>query len=240
MFQRKQDYRHLIVPLTLFWLSAWFPFTSTSWVLTFFCLAVVATSVAIVRGGDRNGRGNAFLRQLLIVIACAILVTGTAVTLLVFALGPSAGGYIVLYFVLGWAGLAFVYSGSLCRSLAASRRLRVGVVAVLFLSTWSWVSAIRMHRLAGLSDTPEQACILVSGSLSEYSPPSSFTEMRLPLVYSDRTGPTGTVVFDYHALAVVPDESPRVYNWSKRLMRFELLDLKRNRYLPKECPELSG
>lgn len=91
------------------------------------------------------------------------------------------------------------------------------------------------HRGA-LGETSE-ACILVPKPVRYDTELTSIWKMRLPEVATSRTGPTGTTILDYHAILVEPsDDETRIYNWSKRWMRFDVLDKKRNRYLPTKCP----
>lgn len=115
--------------------------------------------------------------------------------------------------------------------------LGIGFWVLFLLASWSWVSAISMYVHHGVSHDTDVACILVPKSVRYDTELNSIWKMRLPEVATNGTGPTGTVILDYHAILVTPEnEQIEVYNWSKKRMRFEALDTKRNPYLPTVCP----
>ena len=92
-----------------------------------------------------------------------------------------------------------------------------------------------VHR--GVPDDTVKSCILVPGPGNHDTELTSIWDMRLPYVVESRTGPTGSVILNYHAILVAQTNAgPEVYNWSKRRLRFEVLDTKRNPYLPTVCP----
>jgi len=114
-----------------------------------------------------------------------------------------------------------------------------GVVVLVMLGSLSWLSALRMATHSGVRAGPADACIVTIVSSEEFRRPSTIWEMRLPDFVSTHTGPTGSVVFDYHAVLFVPGDPPTAYNWSKWRMRFEgPLDMGRNKYMvPRSCPD---
>lgn len=94
-----------------------------------------------------------------------------------------------------------------------------------------------MYFHIGAANDTGTSCILVPKALRYDNELSSVWDMRLTDVASNSTGPTGTVILDYHAILVVPsDGQAEIYNWSKKWMRFQRLEIKRNPYLPTDCP----
>ena len=146
-------------------------------------------------------------------------------------------GAITLFFVIGFVGYLLMISTILAPSQTLSENLGTGLVVLFLMATWSWGSAIGMYNHRGAHADTNEACILVP-KLSRYDTKLSYIwEMRLPEIATSRTGPTGTVILDYHAILVAPTDGRTVlYNWSKKWMRFEILDAERNPYLPTTCP----
>ena len=101
---------------------------------------------------------------------------------------------------------------------------------------WFRGSALAMYVNLGVSNEYDKSCILAITPNGYDSELNSIWEMRLPQVMSRRTGPTGTVILDYHAILVAQNSIPEVNNWLKKRLRFEKLDLTRNPYLPTVCP----
>ena len=94
-----------------------------------------------------------------------------------------------------------------------------------------------MYFHYGAASDTATAFILVPNPIRYDTKLSSIWEMRLPEIATSRTGPTGTLILDYHAILVMSSSGrTELYNWSKKRMRFEILDTERNPYLPTECP----
>lgn len=170
------------------------------------------------------------------VLGFAFMIFGGVYALLAYALSTPAAGYLVAYNVIGWVALAMALAGWFGSCWINSRRFWGGCLILVALATWSWVSSTRMKLHVGADGDTSAYCIMVPISYFKYAPISSLWDMRLPGFASTWTGPTGTTILEYHAVLIGPDAAATVYNWSKRSMRFEPLDKKRNPSLPKSCP----
>ncbi len=149
--------------------------------------------------------------------------------------GTSANGAIFLFYVIGFVGYLLMLSTVL--SPERLRRGYRGAALLVLLASWSWASAIAMYVHRGAEQQAKDACILVPDPSDYTLKLDSIWEMRLPEIRSRRTSPSGSYIWEYHAILVVPkDGRPEHYNWSKKWMRFERLDPVRNPYLPKTCP----
>jgi len=169
-------------------------------------------------------------------LSVLVVIVGALLTFAASALGTPVDGVITFFFVLGLAGYLSTIA-SILSPYPASNRLRDIGPLVLLLASWSWISALGMHHHRGALGDTSEACILVPKPARYNTELTSIWEMRFPEVATSRTGPTGTTILDYHAILVAPsDQETRVYNWSKRWMRFDVLDKKRNPYLPMACP----
>ena len=217
------------------WITSWFPSAPDRWAILVgsVCgLGVLAAVLAQKRRLERPWpkaalRGSAIL----------VLIGGSLLAFGAWALGTSADGAIALFFALGFAGYLHLLALMLSPANTSSRFDSAGWLVVMLMATWSWGSALAMYVHRGAAGTPDEACILVPTPLGYETELTSLWEMRLPEIVTSRTGPTGSHILDYHAILVRPfDDQPEVYNWSKRRMRFELLDRKRNPYLPTSCP----
>ncbi|MBU2867567.1 hypothetical protein [Pacificibacter marinus] len=143
----------------------------------------------------------------------------------------------MLFYILGGVGYIL-----LIRAVSSPKQnLRVyrciGALVLCLMASWSWASAISMYAHRGAAEHADTACILIPNP-SEYDTKlNSIWEMRLPQVRSQRTSPSGSYIWEYHAILVTQiDGRTEHYNWSKKWMRFERLDPVRNPYLPKTCP----
>lgn len=156
---------------------------------------------------------------------------------LVRAVGTPVEGAITLFFTLGVVGYFFLIRDILSPRQTSKSHLGTGSVMLILLAAWSWASALSMYFHIGSANDIDTSCILVPKSLRYDTELSSVWGMRLAEVATSSTGPTGTTILDYHAILVVPsDGQAEIYNWSKKWMRFERLDIKRNPYLPRDCP----
>ncbi|WP_425081133.1 hypothetical protein [Ruegeria arenilitoris] len=171
------------------------------------------------------------------VLTVLVLIGGALLAFVALALGTPVDGAITLFFVVGFAGYLQLLADIITPRRTSRWFPRRGFLILFLLATWSWVSAISMYVHRGAVSDTQEACILVPEPTRYDTELISIWEMRLPEVATSRTGPTGTVILDYHAILVTPsDERTEVYNWSKKRMRFEILDTKLNRYLPTLCP----
>ncbi len=154
---------------------------------------------------------------------------------LVYAvLSQTADGYVVLINLLGWTALVAVLRNALKLSNRNSPKVFwIGVLCLALLAGWSWLSAASMKLHAGVRHETTQVCILATTASHDYVPVTSIWEMRIPSIMS--TWQVRSYIMSYHALLVVHDNPVKVYNWSKKWMRFEPLDLKRNPYVPTSC-----
>ncbi len=169
------------------------------------------------------------------VLAIALLIIGALLALMTWVEGTSANGAIMLFYVFGFVGYFLLFSA--VRSFERTRRRFWGAGILVLLSIWSWASAIGMYNHHGTKGQSDISCILVPNP-SEYDMElTSIWQMRLPLIGSRRTSPSGSYIWEYHAILVTQtDGRTEHYNWSKKWMRFERLDPVRNPYLPKTCP----
>ena len=217
------------------WISSWLPTSADRWVIytvAGLCLGLVAALLVQRILGDHHWPAKAVSG-----LGYIALIGGALLTFLAGALGTPAEGAITLFFALGLAGYVFLIRDILSRRQTSKSHLGTGSVMLVLLAAWSWASALSMYFHIGSTNDTDASCILVPKSLRYNTELSSVWEMRLAEVVESNTGPTGTVILDYHAILVVPsDGQAEIYNWSKRWMRFERLDIKRNPYLPRDCP----
>ena len=215
----------------LFWLSSWFPTApdrGAVFVAVGCTLGLIAAHLAPKPRSKRAGPSKAAT-----VLAIALLIIGALLALMTWAEGTSANGAIMLFYVLGVVGYLLMIRAV----LSPNQTKRAGALVLCLMASWSWASAISMCVHRGAQTRARDACILVPNP-SEYDTElTSIWEMRLPQVRSRRTSPSGSYIWEYHAILVAQiDGQVEHYNWSKKWMRFERLDPIRNPYLPKTCP----
>jgi hypothetical protein len=218
------------------WISSWFPTSPDIWSISTaagFILGLIAALRVQRLLGDRS-----WPARIVSVLAYLALIGGALSALLVWAIGTPVDGAIWLFSSLGFVGYLLMISDVLSPVQGSKGHFGTGTVVLVLISAWSWASASSMYFHRGVPNDTVAACILVPKSLHYDTALNSIWEMRLPEVATNRTGPTGTVILNYHAILVVPyNRQTRIYNWSKKWMRFEILDPERNPYLPRECPK---
>lgn len=219
-----------------FWISSWFPTTGDRWAVlgaAFCILGLFAAFLAKPYVKERK-----WPAKITVVLALAGLVCGVLLSVAVRAVGTPVDGAMTLFHVLGGVAYLWMIAGVLTPETVQTRRSYLGRTALLGLAAWSWGSATAMYLHLGAAEDTQTACILVPRSLAYDTEVRSVWRMRLPEIASNRTGQTGMVILNYHAVLVVPSsEGARIYNWSKRRLRFETLDPQRNPYVPMDCPD---
>ena len=221
--------------VTIVWISGWFPSDFKWWHALIAAVAVLLQALALWLSRSERG-GRLLMRRACLALAVLALISGLCFAFAARAVGTPVDGGLALFHTIGWSAY-FYWIASLSRpSKSAIESIGRGGGVLLALAAWSWMSALSMHSHRGAVGNTGNACILVSVSPIDERPLSSFWRMRLPEVASSVTGPTGSTILYYHAVLVVPDGTPSLYNWSKKRMRFEPLDRTRNPYLPEECP----
>ena len=181
---------------------------------------------------DAAGKTRVF--KLLVFAAFLVLIAGVVAWVLVSGTGTWAEAAITLFVAAGLA--AFV---RMCANVVARRTELLGGtgkagLVLVFLAAWSWAHACAMYAHRGVAGDREAACIIAPIGTDYTKLVTRLADMRLPFVVS--TARIKSHIWAYHAILVAPENVPSHYNWSKLKMRFEPLDLKRNPYLPKECP----
>lgn len=233
-----QDRGDLAIGLvTAFWLSAWMPLPPDPAfvVAAFFALAAI---IFTLRAISEHSTSRKVLAWVFATLGAFALLFGLPYALLAAAAGTYADGYLAAYQAIGWTALAIPLAGRFGFARLNSKRLILtGSLTMIALATLSWGSAARMKLHAGAVGDTSSACILMPISMDVYAPVTALRDMRLPAFASTWTGPTGTVTLSYHALLLVPGPGAPAYNWSKTAMRFEVLDRKRNPYIPDGCPD---
>ena len=218
--------------ITAFWVSSWFP---TDPVIKTIGLALLVVLLLLTALGfrTRDAAKTPVFNLLCFLVVC-VLIVGVVDAALIWAVGTPAEGANALIWVIGLA--AFV---RMCANVVARRTEflggtgKAGLVLVL-LAAWSWTHAFAMYAHRGVAVDREAACIIAPVGTDYTKLVTRLADMRLPFVVS--TARIKSHIWAYHAILVAPENVPSHYNWSKLKMRFEPLDLKRNPYLPKECP----
>lgn len=219
----------------VFWISSWFPASFERWAVFVVAICILGLLSALL--AQRSLKERRWPAKALLVLAVLVLIGGAFLVSVVWAIGTPVGGAITLFFVVGLAGYLHMIASILAPSQTFKWHLGIGPLVLFLLASWSWASALGMYVHRGASDNTDEACILVPRPVRYDTELSSIWEMRLPEIATSRTGPTGTTILDYHAILVAPsDEETQVYNWSKRRMRFDVLDKELNPYLPTTCP----
>jgi hypothetical protein len=217
------------------WISSWFPTSAGIWAIyttAGLILGLIAALLVQRRLGDR-----AWPVRTVSVLAYIVLIGGALFALIVMAAGSPVDGAISFFLSLGFVGYLLMIRDILLPEKTSKVYLGTGSVVLVVIAAWSWTSALSMYFHRGGPNDTDAACILVPKSLRYDTALDSIWEMRLAEVATSRTGPTGTVNLNYHAILVVPsDRQTKIYNWSKRQMRFETLNPVRNPYIPKDCP----
>ncbi|MEP0963660.1 MAG: hypothetical protein ABJQ70_11390 [Roseobacter sp.] len=184
-----------------------------------------------------GAQGHRRLTKALSVLSVLVLIGGVFCAILTGAIGTPVDGMNTLFFAVGFAGHLHMIASDFTYHKPSKPFFGIGMLVLYFLAGWSWVSALGMYVHNGATGYTDEACILASKSGRYDTELNSIWEMRLPEVATSRTGPTGTTILDYHAILIEQsDVETKIYNWSKRRIRFEVLDKKRNPYLPTTCP----
>ena len=219
----------------LFWISSWFPASAGKWAIFVAAgciLGLIAAHLARKPPGELVWPAKATLA-----LAFVLLIGGPLLALRAWAKGTSVDGGLTLFFVLGFVGYLFMISRILTPGQTLGRYRHAGLVVLFLIAIWSWASAISMYSHRGANRYTKNACILVPKPTEYDTKLSSIWEMRLPQIASRTTSPNGRYIWSYHAILVAQiDGGTEHYNWSKKWMRFEILDAERNPYLPTKCP----
>ncbi|MEY8118893.1 hypothetical protein AB9F26_11575 [Falsihalocynthiibacter sp. BN13B15] len=219
----------------IYWVSSWFPVSADRWAVFTVAGCILGLIAALL--AQKSLEEHRWPAKVFSVLAFLLLIGGTFFAFMTSAVGTPAVGFIVLFFTLG--GVGYLLMIRTVFALGQTNRMSHGAgFAVLFLlATWSWASALGMYFHVGAANDTTAACILVPKPNNYDTELNSVWEMRLPEFATSRTGPTGTTILDYHAILVTSSRGQaELYNWSKKRMRFEILNLERNPYLPTECP----
>ena len=217
----------------LFWISSWFPTVPERGAI----FAAVACILGLIAAhlAPKSLSERIWPSKAPAALALTLLILGAALALMTWAEGTSANEAIFLFYVVGFVGYLLMVSGVL--SPERVRRGYWGAGLLGLLAIWSWASAIGMYVHRGAKQYADDACILVPDPSDYTTKLESLWEMRLPEIRSRRTSPSGSYIWEYHAILVAQtDGRVEHYNWSKKWMRFERLDPVRNPYLPKTCP----
>jgi len=221
--------------ILLFWISCWFPTSpdNKSIIVAVCCiLGLGAAYLAKKMIGER-----VWPSWVMLVLACLVLFIGGFLVFRTWIVRTPAEAGITLFMVLGFVGYLLLIGTLLSPRPAVGRHRSKCVAALLILAIWSWTSAIRMHLHIGAGPRTDGACILVPDPADYETKLSSVLHMRLPQITSVRTSWKIGYIWNYHAILVIPvDGGAEHYNWSKKWMRFEILDPVRNPYLPMTCP----
>lgn len=221
--------------LLIFWISSWFPTSADQWaiIVGIVCiLGLIAAHMAQKSLGDLGWPAKATSA-----LAFVTLFGGSIYALMRWAGRTSVDGAITFFFVLGLVGYLFLIRTILDPRQVSSRFRGTGLVVLFLVAIWSWASAIHMYSHHGADRYTDNACVLVPKPTEYDTELTSVWEMRLPQIASKRTRPNGSYIFQYHAILVAQiDGRTELYNWSKKWMRFEILDAERNPYVPTRCP----
>jgi hypothetical protein len=219
----------------LFWISSWFPSAPDRWSII---VATVSICGLIAAHLARKVIGNrVWPAKVASVFAVIALIGGILLVLLRLPERTSVDAGITFFFVLGGVGYLLLLRSIMDPRESTILRRGMGVMLLSVLAIWSWGSAVRMYSHFGADRYISDACILVPNPSEYDSELTSIWDMRLSLVAASRVRPSGSYLWEYHAILVAQvDGGVQQYNWSKKWMRFELLDPVRSPYLPKKCP----
>lgn len=219
----------------IFWISSWFPTAPDRGAIFVAAGCILGLIAAHLTAKPQSKRTRP--SKTTAALAVALLIIGALLALMTWVEGTSANGAIMLFYVLGFVGYLLLFSAALSSEQALRGYPLVGGVVLCLMASWSWASAIGMYAHRGATEHADTACILVPNPSDYDTELNSIWEMRLPQVGSRRTSPSGSYLWEYHAILVAQtDGRTGHYNWSKKWMRFERLDPVRNPYLPRICP----
>ena len=219
----------------MFWISSWFPTSPDKWAICIVAgciLGLIAAHLAQKRVGELS-----WLAKATSALAFVVLIGGVFFVLMRWAERTSVDGGITFFFVLGFVGYLFLIRTILDPSQTSNGYPGTGLVVLSLLAIWSWASAVGMYSHRGAKGYTNDACILTPKPNPYDTELTSIWEMRLPQVASTRVRPWGSYIWEYHAILVAQiDGRTEQYNWSKKWIRFEILDPVRSPYLPEKCP----
>lgn len=219
----------------IFWISSWFPAAPERGAIFAVAGCILGLSAAHLTAKPQSKCTRP--SKAIAVLATAISIIGALLALMTWAEGTSTNGAIMLFYVLGFVGYILMVRAALSSEPTLHGYPRAGAVVLCLMASWSWASAIGMYVHRGVETHADTACILVTNPSHYDTKLNSLWGMRLPQVRSGRTSPSGSYIWDYHAILVAQtDGRVEHYNWSKKWMRFDRLDPVRNPYLPKTCP----
>lgn len=219
----------------MFWISSWFPTSPDTWAVCGVAgcvLGLIAAHFAQKRVGERIWPAKAASA-----LAFVVLICGALFILMRVSERTSVDAGITFFFVLGLLGYVFLVRTILDPRQNPNRYRGTGLVVLSLLAIWSWASAIGMYSHRGTDRSANEACILVPNPIEYGTELTSIWDMRLPQIASTRVRPSGSYIWEYHAILVAQiDGRTGHYNWSKKRMRFEILGPVRSPYLPTRCP----
>lgn len=219
------------------WLSSWIPVPLDSQAVATIALCLGLLTLAFGLG-NRPARDARDPSDLLASLALMVASFGALFAVLVGAIGTSGEMAVLLFKVCGWVGFLLLLSSALGPAERGPAMPRIGETLLLALALLSWGSAFSMHSHRGATVAAGKACILIPSGMARYGTElTSLWSMRFPDVLSHATGPTGTVILNYHAILLIEGAPQLLYNWSKKAMRFVPLEQAKNPWLPQTCPE---
>lgn len=219
----------------IFWISSWFPTAPERGAIFAVAGCILGLAAAHLTAKPQCKRTRP--SKATTVLATVLLIIGALLALMTWVEGTSTNGAIMLFYVLGFVGYLLMVRAALSSEQTLNGYPRVGALVLCLVASWSWASAIGMYVHRGVETHADTACILIPNPSHYDTKLSSIWEMRLPQVRSRRTSPSGSYIWEYHAILVAQaDGQVEHYNWSKKWMRFDRLDPVRNPYLPKTCP----
>lgn len=220
---------------SVFWISSWFPTGADKWdvfVAAGCILGLVAAHLAQKAIGERIWPAKAISA-----LAFAVLIGGALLMMVRWPERTSVDAGLTFFFVLGSAGYLFLIRTILDPRQTPKRHRGTGLAVLSLLAIWSWTSAVSMYSHRGAYRYADDACILVPNPSQYDIELTSIWDMRLSQIAAKRMRPNGSYLWEYHAILVAQiDGRTEQYNWSKKWMRFEILDPIRSPYLPKICP----
>ncbi len=219
----------------MFWISSWFPTSPDKWavcVVIGCVLGLITAHLAQKSTGELGWPAKATSA-----LAFVVLIGGLLFILMRVIERTSVDAGITFFFVLGVMGYLFLVRTILDPRQTPNRYRGTGLVVLSLLAIWSWASAIGMYSHRGADRYTNEACILVPNPIEYDTELTSIWEMRLPQIAASRVRPSGSYLWEYHAILITHiDGRTEQYNWSKKWIRFEVLDPVRSPYLPKICP----
>ena len=219
----------------MFWISSWFSTAPKRGTIFAAVACILGLIIAHLTAKAQSTRARP--SKAIAFLATALLIFGALLALITWIEGTSANGAIMLFYVFGFVGYLLLLRAVLSSKQNMRGYRCTGALVLFIMAGWSWTSAISMYAHHGAAEHADTVCILVP-SPSEYNIElNSVWEMRLPQISSLSTSPSGSYIWEYHAILVAQTNGrAEHYNWSKKWMRIEHLDPVRNPYLPKTCP----